>query len=232
MLVFYSEHIDDNHGLLTGVEARHCSRVLRKKPGDLIRLIDGKGFFYDARITSVGKDTCELEIIESWKQTEKTYKLTIAISPLKNPSRFEWFVEKAVETGVDRIIPVISERTEKPNVNLSRLHNIIVSASKQTLKARFTKLSQVQVFSEFVASIETDQAFIPHLNEKSEYLGKIIVPNSSYTVLIGPEGDFSPREVSDAIDLGILPASLGANRLRTETAGLVAGQIIATINEL
>ncbi len=232
MIVFYTDQIDDQKAFLTGDEAGHCSRVLRKRAGDIIVFIDGKGSFYESEIIAVKKTECELAIIRKWEQDNKNYSLKIAISPVKNPARFEWFIEKAVETGIDTIIPLICDRTEKMNIKESRLNGIIVAASKQTLKAKFTVLQKAMSFSELVGSIETEQAFIPHLNDKTEYLGKIIKPHSSYTVLIGPEGDFTDQEVKKAIQKGIIPASLGANRLRTETAGIIAGQIIGTINEI
>lgn len=232
MIVFYTDQIDDQKAFLTGDEAGHCSRVLRKRAGDRVIFIDGKGSFYESEIITVKKTECELSIIRKWEQESKNHALTIAISPVKNPSRFEWFVEKAVETGIDTIIPLICDRTEKMHIKESRLKGIIVAASKQTLKAKFTSLHDPVSFRELIGSIETEQAFIPHLNDKTEYLGKIIKPRSSYTVFIGPEGDFTDEEVEIAIQNGIIPASLGANRLRTETAGIIAGQIIGTINEI
>ena len=232
MIIFYSEHIDGKRATLTSDEAHHCSRVLRKRVGETITFIDGKGMFYEATIGAITKTDCELEIFRKWEQEKKNYTLNIAISPLKSLPRFEWFIEKAVETGVDRIIPLICDRTEKMNIKESRLRGIILAASKQTLKAKFTELSESMSFNQLINSISGNQAFIPHLNSKTEYLGKLIRPNQSYTILIGPEGDFTDIEVESAFDKGILPASLGNNRLRTETAGIIAGQIISTINEI
>ena len=204
MIIFYTEQIDGDKALLTGDEAGHCSRVLRKREGDNITFIDGNGYFYESEITAIRKTECDLEIIRKWEQDRKNYSLTIAISPVKSPARFEWFVEKAVETGVDVIIPVICERTEKMSIKDSRLQGIIIAASKQTLKAKFTVLQKVIPYKELINSVATEQAFIPHLNDKTEYLGKIIKPHSSYTVLIGPEGDFTDQEVKMAIQKGII----------------------------
>ena len=156
----------------------------------------------------------------------------MAVSLLKNPARFEWFVEKAVETGIDEIIPIICERTEKQNFKIQRIENIIISASKQTLKARFTKLKPMLDFRDIVLNHDSDQAFIPHLNAQSEYLGKLMEPSRSYTILIGPEGDFTDLEVKLALENGFIPASLGENRLRTETAAIVAGNIVNIINDI
>ncbi|MGE5355987.1 MAG: RsmE family RNA methyltransferase [Deltaproteobacteria bacterium] len=232
MIVFYTNIIKGDFASLIGDEANHCARVLRKRAGDHINFIDGKGFFYESKLISVNKNICELEIIRKQEQYQPDYKIHIAISPLKSLPRFEWFIEKAVETGIDRVIPIICERTEKSSIRMNRLQNIVISASKQTLKAKFTVIDDPMNFNEVLDNYKTDQAFIPHLNEKTEFLGKMIRPSGSYLVFIGPEGDFTEDEVSIAISKGIIPASLGNNRLRTETAGIAAAQIVATINEI
>lgn len=231
MIIFHTDQIDVNSGVLYGDEANHCSRVLRKKVGDIITVIDGYGFFYESKLTSLDKNECHFEVIRNWKQNQSEYKIQVAISPLKSLPRFEWFIEKAVEIGVDTIVPIICSRTEKSNLKMSRLKNIVIAASKQTLKAKFTEIFEPQDFTSYINNINSDQAFIPHLNNETEYLGKLINIGLSYSVLIGPEGDFTEAEVSNAISNGIIPASLGGHRLRTETAGIVAGQIINTIIE-
>ena len=232
MIVFFTDQIVGSKAFLTGDEARHCSRVLRKRVGDSIMFIDGLGCIYESKLLAIGKSDCELDIIDRKTQIEKGFFTRLAISPLKSLPRFEWFIEKAVETGIDEVIPLICNRTEKMNFKPQRLQSIIVSASKQTLKAKLMQLHESVGFSDFIKTITTEQAFIPHLNEKTEFLGKMIHPQKSYTVLIGPEGDFTDNEVDLAIKNGFLPASLGQNRLRTETAGIIAGQIISTVNEI
>jgi 16S rRNA (uracil1498-N3)-methyltransferase len=231
VIIFHTDQIDNKRGVLYGDEANHCSRVLRKKAGDIITVINGSGFFFESKLISVDKNECQLEVIKNWQQTQPDYKIQIAISPLKSLPRFEWFIEKAVEIGIDTIVPIICLRTEKSNLKMSRLKNIVIAASKQTLKAKFTEILHPIDFESYVDSLAIDQAFIPHLNEETEYLGKLITSGLSYSVLIGPEGDFTDFEVSKAISKGIIPASLGGHRLRTETAGIVAGQIISTVNE-
>lgn len=231
MIIFHTDQIDNKRGILYGDEANHCSKVLRKKTGDVITVIDGMGFFYEAKLISVNKNECDIEVLRSWQQIQPEYKIQIAISPLKSVPRFEWFIEKAVEIGIDSVVPLICERTEKVNLKMSRLQNIVIAASKQTLKAKFTKIIEPVRFDDYIQSCFADQVFIPHLNNETEYLGKLVKNGHSYSVLIGPEGDFSETEVSNAISNGIIPSSLGEHRLRTETAGIVAGQIINTIME-
>lgn len=231
MIIFHTDQIDNKRGVLYGDEANHCSRVLRKKVGDIITVIDGSGFFFESKLISIDKNECHLEVMKNWQQTLPEYKIQIAISPLKSLPRFEWFIEKAVEIGIDTIVPIICSRTEKSNLKMSRLKNIVIAASKQTLKAKFTEILNPIDIDTYIESIATDQAFIPHLNNETEYLGKLVTSGLSYSVMIGPEGDFTDSEVSKAITKGIIPSSLGGHRLRTETAGIVAGQIINTIND-
>ena len=232
MIIFYAQNINDNTALITGEDMRHCSKVLRKRPGDTIILIDGEGWFYEATITGMERDYCQASINRKWKGYERPYKLEIAISPVKNPSRFEWFVEKAVEIGVDTIVPLICSRTEKRNVKMQRLKNIVISASKQSLKAKFALIKEPLEYGNYLSRVGSDGTFIAHLNENTGYFGKMIVPRADVTILIGPEGDFTPEEIKAALDKGIKPVSLGASRLRTETAGIVACQIVNTVNEL
>jgi 16S rRNA (uracil1498-N3)-methyltransferase len=231
MIIFYSKNITNNVALLIEDEARHCAKVLRKRVGEQVRFTDGLGYFYNGEITNISKNECELSILNKWKGEELNYKLTIAISLVKNQSRFEWFLEKAVEIGVDRIIPIICKRTEKRNIKEKRLENILISASKQSLKAKFPILESPILFNDLIED-NNDSIFIAHLNDDAVYLGKAIKPKESYTILIGPEGDFTEEELKIAFNNGIKPVTLGTSRLRTETAGIVACQIINTINEL
>ncbi|MEZ4907280.1 MAG: RsmE family RNA methyltransferase [Saprospiraceae bacterium] len=232
MIIFYAKDVDSEFAYLDGDEAKHCSKVLRKRVGDELVCIDGRGNFLKGEIVSIEKTACKILIKETWEQKNKKYNTKIAVSLLKNPSRFEWFVEKAVETGIDEIIPMISDRTEKQSVKIQRLENIVISASKQTLKAKFTKINPVMTFNEIINDTIEGQGIIPHLNEMTEYMGNILKKDHSYTILIGPEGDFTEQEVDFALSSGFVPASLGDNRLRTETAAIVAGEIVNIINNL
>ncbi len=232
MIIFYSNEIIDNIAILKEDEARHCSKVLRKRVGDRLRLTDGKGRFYDAEVIGITKDECKLLVKDKWDGDVLDYKLTIGISLVKNISRFEWFVEKAVEIGISRIVPLICERTEKRNIKEKRLSNILISASKQSLKAKFPYLDSPIKFKDFLDSNESKEVYIAHLNDYSEYLGKLIKPKSEIIVLIGPEGDFTKKELEYAFSKGVKPVTLGSSRLRTETAGVVSCQIVNTINEI
>ena len=232
MIIFFTQEINENKAYLTADEARHCYKVLRKKVGDIIDFTDGEGYFYKGKLIDVQKDKCQLEILEKNKAVSPSYNLTVAISPVKNPSRFEWFVEKAVEIGINTIVPLICKRTEKPHIKTSRLQKIIVSASKQSLKPEFAKLSAPVSFEQFIDQIDPSTAYMAHLSDDAKYLGKMIKPKSSATILIGPEGDFTEKEIEKALSAGIKPVTLGSYRLRTETAGVAACQIVNTINEM
>lgn len=233
MIIFYSNEIRDDVAILNNEEARHCFKVLRKKTGDKIRFTDGLGWFYDSIITEIDKKECKLKIENRWEVAKRDYNLTIAISPVKNTSRFEWFLEKAVEIGVDRIIPISCKRTEKRNIKETRLNSIIISACKQSLKAKFPILNPMISFEEYIESItESETVYIAHLNDYSEYLGKVVKPIGNINIIIGPEGDFTEEELKFAFSRGVKPVSLGSSRLRTETAGVVSCQIVNTVNEI
>ena len=232
MIIFYSSDINDQTAYLKDEEARHCSKVLRKRVGDIIVFTDGIGFFYEGTISTISKTECVVNIIKKWEGTKHDYSLTIAISPTKNQARIEWFLEKVVEIGIDRIVPLICKRTEKKNLKSKRLDNILISASKQSLKAHFPVLDQPTTFEDFIKLYSSSKTYIAHLNKETKYLGSIIQPSHSAIILIGPEGDFTDEELKMAFNNGIFPVTLGSSRLRTETAGVVACQIVNTINEL
>lgn len=232
MIIFYSNDIQGDTAILKNEEARHCSKVLRKRVGESIVFTDGNGFFYEGTISNISKTECEISVSKKWEGNKHDYSLTVAISPTKNQARIEWFLEKVVEIGINRIVPLICKRTEKKNLKSKRLDNILISASKQSLKAHFPILEEPMSFEEFIKSHSSTKTYIAHLNKETKYLGKIIQSNSSVTVLIGPEGDFTEEELKMAFNNGVIPVTLGRSRLRTETAGVVACQIVNTINEL
>lgn len=232
MIIFYTTEINDQNAYFRDEEARHCSKVLRKRVGDIIVFTDGLGFFYEGTILNISKTECVVDIKKKWEVPKHNYSLTIAISPTKNQARIEWFLEKVVEIGIDRIIPLICKRTEKRNLKRKRLDNILISASKQSLKAHFPVLDKAITFEDFIKSQTSSQTYIAHLNKETKYLGRVIQPSNSVIILIGPEGDFTDEELKMAFDHNISPVTLGNSRLRTETAGVVACQIVNTINEL
>lgn len=224
MTIFYQENIDDLK--LSEAEAHHAIKVLRKKVGDEIQLVNGKGLLVNAEITILNKKSCEYKIIESTQFEEPTPNVHIAIAPTKNIDRYEWFIEKAVEIGVSEITPILTENSERKKLKLDRLQNILISGMKQSKNYFLPKLNEVTVFSDFISSVAEAQNYIAHCEtEESQHLIKNIDANQDVLVMIGPEGDFSQDEIQLAIKAGFKECSLGNSRLRTETAGVVACEI-------
>lgn len=224
MHIFYAPDILGNLYTLNEDESKHCIRVLRLIAGDEITIIDGKGGFYKTRILIPEPKRCQVEVIEVITEFEKrNHHLHIAIAPTKNIERFEWFLEKVTEIGIDEITPLLCEHSERKVVNNERLEKIIVSAMKQSIKAYLPKLNQMIPFRQFTQTRNDGDLFIAHCNKKElNHLKNEIQPKQKTTILIGPEGDFSPEEVIMAIQHNFMEISLGSSRLRTETAGVVA----------
>lgn len=218
--------------ILPDEESTHAVKVLRLKTGDSIQIVDGNGGFFNARITTPHHKHCGFEITETLVDASaRNYKLHIAIAPTKNIERLEWFIEKATEIGIDEITPIFCRNSERKIVKEERLEKIIVSAAKQSLKAHFPVLNPACTFNEFVKNYQADQLLIAHCyNEQKNELKTVVKPAHSVIILIGPEGDFSPEEVSTALQSGYQPVSLGNSRLRTETAGVVACCTVALMN--
>jgi len=231
MTIFYVPKLISGN-ILPEEESQHAVKVLRLQVNNEIALVDGIGGFFKARITNPHPKHCGFEIIESEKEFGKrNYKLHIAIAPTKNIERLEWFIEKATEIGIDEITPIICRFSERKIVKEERLEKIIVSASKQSVKAYFPKLNSLCTFDELLKKYSASQKFIAHCyDENKRSLQTEIQKSSDILILIGPEGDFSKEEVEKAISHGFLPVSLGESRLRTETAGLVACCTTAFIN--
>lgn len=232
MFLFYTPNIDTEHFLSTE-ESGHCVRVLRLGKGDNILLTDGKGTTYEARITNPNPRKCEFEIINSERQ-QKTwnYYLHIGIAPTKNIERLEWMVEKCTEIGIDEITPLLCRFSERKVVNMERLERVMVSAAKQSLKAYMPRLNPLTDYNSFIRQASEQQRFIAHCykDDKTQLAEAIDATQKSILILIGPEGDFSEQEVSDALQLGFRPVALGNERLRTETAGIVACHTTAIMN--
>lgn len=231
MALFYVPNISSEL-VLPQEESQHAVKVLRLQSGDSITIVDGVGGMYSARITATHPKHCGFEILETLSEYGKrNYKLHVAIAPTKNIERLEWFIEKATEIGIDEITPIICRYSERKIVKEERLDKIIVSASKQSLKAYFPKLNPLCTFDELLKNYSATQKFIAHCYEEDKkLLQDEIKPNVDVLVLIGPEGDFSKEEVEKAISVGFVPVSLGESRLRTETAGVVASCTAAIIN--
>jgi len=238
MELFYACEADGRFCRLDADESGHCVRVLRHRAGDEIHVIDGVGTMYRCRLTDDSPKGAEAEVLEAFPGWGgHPYHLTVACCPTKNNDRFEWFVEKATEVGVDRIVPVIGERSERKVYKTDRALRIALSATKQSLKARIPEIAEPVSVKDFLCHselaeqakeslkliaycFEGDTRRISIQEALRGYAGKDI------TVLIGPEGDFSPEEARLAIDHGYIPVHLGASRLRTETAAVLAATAV------
>ncbi len=225
MHYFLDPSFDPLVGILNEVESRHALKSLRLKEGDEIEVGDGKGNYYSTQIKTVGKSEIILDVCKSDFFEIPSLQLTIAIAPTKNPSRFEWFLEKATELGVYEIIPIETTRTERPRLKLERAERIIHSATKQCQRKYLPKLHPFTRFKDILAN-QSELKLIAHCenDDRRVEFSEVIRTASakSVLILIGPEGDFSPDEINLALEAGFNPVSLGRNRLRTETAGVFA----------
>ncbi|MDE5701647.1 MAG: 16S rRNA (uracil(1498)-N(3))-methyltransferase [Bacteroides sp.] len=232
MHVFYTPDIQTCAELPTE-EAQHCVRVLRLNIGDRITLTDGKGHFYNAEISAATNKRCTVNILETIYQ-EPLWQghLHVAMAPTKNMDRTEWFAEKATEIGFDELTFLNCRFSERKVIKTERISKILVSAIKQSLKARLPKLNEMTDFNTFISQPFKGQKFIAHCYEGEKPLLKdVLQKGKDALVLIGPEGDFSEEEVKKAIENGFLPISLGKSRLRTETAALAACHIMNLQNQ-
>ena len=235
MNLFYSHYPIADTCVLDQTESRHAVKVMRLRKGHQVWVTDGAGILGRGIITDPNPEGCLLDIVEIINGPDKkNYYTHIAISPLKNPERFDWFVEKAVELGVDEISPVICEHTEKESVKTERLRKIALSAMKQSFRTYHTIINEPVKFRELVNSSGLrGTKLIAHCNEgRKATLSESCTAGSDNVILIGPEGDFSKEEVTVAIASSFIPVTLGPARLRTETAGVVACHSLYFINNL
>ncbi len=234
MNLFYTPNITEPTTTLTEGESKHIIRVLRKSEGDSIFFTDGLGYIYKCLITNANPKKCVIKIIEKNIGTDKrNFKLHIAIAPTKNISRFEWFLEKSTEIGVDTITPIICYHSERKDIKVERLNKVITAAMKQSLKSTHPTLADRTSFNAVINTHFEGEKFIAFIDsEVTLELSKAYTPNKDALVLIGPEGDFSNKEVDDATAAGFIPVRLGKARLRTETAGIVACHTIVLMNNI
>jgi 16S rRNA (uracil1498-N3)-methyltransferase len=234
MQIFYVPGITGKTCLMDENNSRHSIRVLRMTKGDRLKLVDGNGNLYEGIISDPDPSGCMVTITSVLRDFEKRgYRMHIAISPIKNQERFEWFIEKSVEIGVDEITPVICRNTEKPGIKKDRINNIIIAAMKQSLKAYIPSLNEPVAFSEFINSDHSGTKMIASCNPDSERkkIDQVYEKNSDAVILIGPEGDFTGEELKLAFRRGYKPVHLGTSRLRTETAGIAACYSVYFINQ-
>ena len=209
-------------------DSKHCVKVLRMSEGDTIEVVDGNGNLYTCRISMAHPKRCAIEVLDMEQQPPHWgHRIVLAIAPTKNLDRIEWLVEKCVEMGVDRIIPLRCHNSERTVLKTERLKKIMVAAMKQSLKATLPQLDEMTSIMDVIAEgvegtrcIAYCDAMLPR--EQRRTLPSVYRPGSDVMVLIGPEGDFSPEEVQAATAAGFVPVTLGESRLRTETAGLMA----------
>ncbi len=226
---FYSADLPEAGSLwLEAATARHVLQVLRMKTGDLIQLTNGKGVVVTTRIAEAGKKGCVVELGERTVVPPPERQTTVAVSLLRNASRFEWFLEKATELGLRRIIPLLCRRTEKQHFRTERMQSILISALLQSQQSWLPQLDEPMPFSEFVEIPAGHPAGIGYCGEagKQELKDFPGLRAHSCTLAIGPEGDFTEEEMSLAISKGFVPLSFGEQRLRTETAAMVAAVMV------
>lgn len=233
MQLFYTPSISSDFYTLSAEESKHCVQVLRLKTGDTIYLIDGRGGLYTARITEASARGCVVNVVERQSEYEKRpYELHVAIAPTKNIDRFEWFLEKATEIGIDRVTPLLCDHSERKILKTERCEKVVLSAAKQSLKAYLPQVDELTKFSAFIGgSFEGYQKYIAHCEHDIERveLSQALESGGKSVVLIGPEGDFSPAEIEQAMRAGFKCITLGKSRLRTETAGVMTAAICSML---
>jgi 16S rRNA (uracil1498-N3)-methyltransferase len=217
---------------LTSEESWHCAKVLRKKTGDNIQLIDGIGNFYEGVLEIVSDKKCTANVTSGpILQEKRNYYLHLAIAPTKQIDRIEWMIEKAVEIGIDEISFISCKNSERTVIKIDRIIKIVESAVKQSLQAYLPKINDLTSFKEIINSRSADQKLIAHCyNEEKNDLKQTEFKNKSTLILIGPEGDFSMEEVDLALKNNYKAVSFGSNRLRTETAGLYVCQAASLLS--
>ena len=232
MELFYAHEVSGRFCRLDAEESGHCVRVLRHRAGDEIDVIDGQGALYHCRLTDDNPKGAEAQVLSATPEwNAHPYHLTIGCCPTKNNDRFEWFVEKATELGVDHIVPLIGERSERKVYKTERAVRIALSATKQSLKARIPEVSDPVSVKDFLTRPADGLKLIAYCFEGDTKRTGIkqaleAFPGTEITILIGPEGDFSPEEAQLAIQSGYIPIHLGASRLRTETAAVTAVEAV------
>lgn len=220
MQLFYSKEISSSL-LLNSEESKHCLKVLRKKENDNIFVTDGNGFLYKCKIIKIENNLVNVNIINTI-QNQKKKKVELAISLPKQRNRIEWIIEKATEIGIDIISPLICENSERIKINTDRMNKIAISSMKQSLRTNLPKISEIQKFSKFVKTNTFEQKYIAHCKNDSQKIRIKNIKSQNSCILIGPEGDFSVEEIKLANNLNFQSVSLSKNRLRTETAAIVA----------
>ena len=232
-MIFYAPDcsIQEEEYVLSEIESKHCIRVLRKQHGSNIELINGKGGHFICEIIDPHVKRCKVKIKEKKQHEVSQENIHIAMAIPKSSERLEWFLEKATEIGIDQITPIICDHSERKVIKMDRMEKIVVSAMKQSLKFHLPVLNPMCSYKEFVSSHIEEEKFIAHCEDRNQNLLKNAIQSDNILILIGPEGDFSSKEIDLAAKYGFTQISLGESRLRTETAAVVAVQNVAFINQ-
>ena len=234
MQLFYSPNINDTTDTFdfNKDESRHIAKVLRKRIGDKINITNGNGWLFKGELIEVGNKRTSIKIISKTYKNPRGINLHLAVAPTKMNDRFEWFLEKATEIGVETITPILCDNSERKVVKIERFERIIQSAMKQSLQYHLPKLNEATSFIDFINNHKSSQMFIAHCEDSDKNsLNSSLKPREDCIILIGPEGDFSVKEIQQAVQNNFIPVTLGNTRLRTETAGIVACHTVALINE-
>jgi len=233
MNIFFTQNIEGKYYQFSEEDSKHCIKVLRLGLNDTVHLTDGNGFLYRCKIIDEHPKHCKVEIRETIKKHKpRTNYIHIAIAPTKSIDRFEWFIEKVTEIGIDEITPILTTRSERKTIRLDRTEKVIIAAMKQSLKAFKPKLNPVTKVKNLIEKEFTGTKCIAHCEPIDKIsLKEIQIKNHEILVLIGPEGDFTPEEIEMARKAGFEEINLSNSRLRTETAGIVACNTINVIAE-
>lgn len=213
-------------------ESKHIIKVLRKKDTDILFVTNGLGFLFKTEITLASDSKCTVKIISFEKAPPSKFHLHLAVAPTKMNDRYEWFLEKATEIGIHEITPIICDHSERKGINNERFEKILLAAMKQSNELFLPKLNEAITFKEFIKLENRGLKLIAHCEETDKKtLKSILKPNEDVTLLIGPEGDFSEKEIALALENDFTAVSLGNTRLRTETAAIVACHSVVFVNE-
>jgi 16S rRNA (uracil1498-N3)-methyltransferase len=234
MQLFFNPDLSENSTEITFSkdESKHIVKVLRKTIGDSLHITNGKGWLFEAKLQNTDIKRCMAVMTSKIQQPKKHYQLHLAVAPTKMNDRYEWFLEKATEIGVDTITPIICDHSERKIIKIDRFEKILQSAMKQSLNCYLPKLNDAIIFKDFVQQKFIGQRYIAHCHEtQRKSLKHGLQAKSDVLILIGPEGDFSVKEIEMAIQNKFIPVTLGETRLRTETAAIVACHSVAFVNE-
>jgi 16S rRNA (uracil1498-N3)-methyltransferase len=235
MQLFYNPNITESTTQFSfeKEESKHIVKVLRKNIGDTLHITNGNGWLFTAEVAIPNINKCVVTVISKSQQQKRDYSFHLAVAPTKMNDRYEWFLEKATEIGIDTITPIICDHSERKIIKPERFEKILQSAMKQSLSCYLPKLNDAINFKDFIKQDFDGDLFIAHCEETDrKSLKQQLKPKQNITILIGPEGDFSSKEIEMAIKNKFIPVTLGDTRLRTETAAIVACHSVAFVNEV